>query len=169
MYDYILNQHTFYILVKHDYILQYCHTVKLQPKLLFTASNCWLQFLNDFVVFDWFFLYFFPSSFSSFLSPFLLFLLISTKPSWFFRPILLIHLLSFLLAPDSNDIYFLNARIAFLGTTAEADNPAEIDSPALQPLDQDDYNEGGGHGFYVDLRLWIFTFYPSFLPYSHFL
>ena len=51
--------------------------------------------------------------------------------------------LSFLLSPDSNDIYFLNARIAFLGTAAEAVNPAEIDSPALQPLDQDDYNEGG--------------------------
>ena len=44
---------------------------------------------------------------------------------------------------------------------AEADNAAGIVSPALQPLGQDDYDEGGSHGFFVDLRFRIFYFDPS--------
>ena len=57
---------------------------------------------------------------------------------------------------------FFNASIAFLGTEAETGNAAGIASPDLQPLGQDEIDEGGNHGFFVDLRLWI-LFFPSLL------
>ena len=64
-------------------------------------------------------------------------------------------------------LLFFNASIAFLGTEAETGNAAGIASPDLQPLGQDDIDEGGNHGFFVDLRLWIFIF-PLSSPHCHF-
>ena len=95
------------------------------------------------------------SSYSSLPQPF--------PPSFYsFPPYLFPFLLSSLPQIQMTSTFF-NASIAFLGTEAQADNAAGIVSPALQPLGQDDYNEGGSHGFFVDLRFWIFYFDPSLL------
>ena len=112
---------------------------------------------------------FFPSSFSSFLPPFLLLFLISTKPSWLFHPILLLHLLSFLLAPDSNDIYFLNARIAFFRNYSWSRQSCRNWQPCPTASRPRRLQRGGESWILCWLEVVNFYFLPLFSPYSHFL
>ena len=137
--------------------------IMLHTKLLFIVYKFWLQFW----MILWFWLVFLVFPLLLFLHP------LTTPPTcpYLNRFLLLsipFHFIYslFFFPPCPRfkwHLLFFNASITFLGTEAETGNAAGIASPDLQPLGQDDSDEGGNHGFFVDLRLWIFFIFPSLL------